>query len=174
MVCFAPITLTGLFKVTGSPGAVQEQALRAWARNKVMARLMVMGSAAARLRDMGRGSAGENLRGSSRGSARVKLRDMGWSSEGARLRGMGGGSIGASLRVNGRGSAGERLWGMGRGSAGAKLMGMGKGNDAKTALSHKRNQVKTINIHGQGQYRGEFCRGSAGARLWEGAMLGQG
>ena len=88
------------------------------------------------------------------------------------LRSMARGSTETNLRGMGRGSTGVRL--CGRGCAGARLRGMGKGNDAKTALSHKRDQVKTINIHGQGQYRGEFCRGSAGARLWEGAMLGQG
>ena len=54
-------------------GAVQEQVL--WARDKVMAWLMARGSAAARLRDMGRGSAGENLMG--RGRVRVRLRGMG-------------------------------------------------------------------------------------------------
>ena len=94
-------------------GAVQKQELRTWARDKVMARLMGMGS--------GR-------------RARMRLRGMGRSSEGARLRGMGGGSIGASLRVMGRGSPRVRFWGMGRGSAGARLRGMGRGNDAKTAL----------------------------------------
>ena len=57
---------------------------------------------------------------------------------------MGRGSIGASLRGMGRGSGGVRLWGIGRGSAGARLRGMGRGDDAKTALSHKRNQVKII------------------------------
>ena len=59
-------------------GAVQEQVL--WARDKVMAWLMARGSAAARLRDMGRGSAGENLKG--RGRVRVRLRGMGRSSVG--------------------------------------------------------------------------------------------
>ena len=52
-------------------GAVQGQVL--WARDKVMAWLMARGSAAARLRDMGRGSAGENLKG----RVRVRLRGMG-------------------------------------------------------------------------------------------------
>ena len=54
----------------------------------------------------------------------------------------------------GRGSAGTRLWG--RGSAGARVRGMGRGNDAKIALSHKRNQVKIVENHGQGKYRGKF------------------
>ena len=49
-------------------GAVQEQCLRAWARDKVMARLMGRGSAEARLRGMGTGSAGDKLRGRGRGS----------------------------------------------------------------------------------------------------------
>ena len=81
----------------GGAWAVAVEVLRAWARNKLMARLMGRGSAAARLRDMGRGSAGENLRGMGSGSAGVRLRGMGRSSLGARLRGMGRGSIGASL-----------------------------------------------------------------------------
>ena len=73
----------------GGAWAVAVEVLRAWARNKLMARLMGRGSAAARLRDMGRGSAGENLRGTGSGSAGVRLRGMGRSSLGARLRGMG-------------------------------------------------------------------------------------
>ena len=60
----------------------------------------------------------------------------------------------------GRGSAGARLWGIGRGSAGARYRGMGRGNDAKTALSHKKIQVKIIENHGQGQYnRGKIKSG---------------
>ena len=46
------------------------------------------------------------------------------------------------------------------------MRGMGRGNDAKIALSHKRNQVKIVENHGQGKYRGKFeghglgwCRG---------------
>ena len=61
--------------------AVQEQVLRAWARDKVMARLMGRGSAVVRLRDMGRGSAGENLRSRGSGSAGVRLRGMGRNSK---------------------------------------------------------------------------------------------
>ena len=45
---------------------------------------------------------------------------------------------------------------MGKGSAGARLRGMGRGNDAKTALSHKKIQVKMIENHGQGRYNGKF------------------
>ena len=62
----------------GGAWAVAVEVLRAWARNKLMARLMGRGSAAARLRDMGRGSAGENLKG----RVRVRLRGMGRSSVG--------------------------------------------------------------------------------------------
>ena len=87
------------------------EVLRAWARNKLMARLMGRGSAAARLRDMGRGSAGENLRG--KGSAGVRLRGLGRSSVGARLRGMSRGSAEAWLRGMARGSPGARLRDMG-------------------------------------------------------------
>ena len=116
----------------GWAGALQEQGLKVWAWDKVMARLIGSGSAEARLRDKVRGSLGENLRG--RGSAGVRLRGLGRSSVGARLRGMSRGSIGAKLRGMGRGSAGVMLWGMGRGRAGARLRVMGRGNDAKTAL----------------------------------------
>ena len=46
---------------------MQEQVLRAWARDKVMARLM----------DMGRGSAGASWRGMGRGSAGASFKVMG-------------------------------------------------------------------------------------------------
>ena len=69
---------------------------------------------------------------------------------------------------------------MGRDSAGARSRGMGRDNDAKTAISHKRNQVKIIENHGQGQCIARFEGVWAGAvqgqgcRAWAGAVQGQG